>query len=196
MGYMGFFFSSLFVEEKLFHRKHGETILPFSGGKISASFAHLYFCVNGVVRKRDCAWGMQSLTCLTDKTHHVWQHGFNDFTVFPVGEESTEMREREMHTVLVEAVFPAPGFFLGTETSRPSVSMAGLLHRQELFQLLALLSLGAAVSVLSCTVIDFQIRCFCFPVVSGSPFGTDMTGLRLAEKFVTSSHFENVSPVK
>lgn len=106
------------------------------------------------------------------------------------------MREREMHTVLVEAVFPVLGFFLGTETSRPSVSMAGLLRRQELFQLLALLSLGAAVSVLSCTVIDFQIRCFCFPVVSGSPFGTDMTGLRLAEKFVTSSHFGNVSPVK
>lgn len=47
-----------------------------------------------------------------------------------------------------------------------------------------------------CAVIEFKIRCFCFPVVSGSLFGTDMTGLRQAEKSVTSSHFGNVSPVK
>lgn len=118
MGCMGFFFSFLFVEEKLFHRRHGETTLPFSGGKISASFVHLYFCVNGVVRERACAWGMRSLTCLTDKTHHAWQHKFNDFPAIPVGEEGTEMREREMHTVQVESAFPALWFFLGAEASR------------------------------------------------------------------------------
>lgn len=60
------------------------------------------------------------------------------------------------------------------------------------FSSCSLPSLGSAF----CALTDFKIRCFCFPVVSGSPFGTDMTGLRRAEKFVTSSHFGNVSPAQ
>lgn len=73
MGCMGFFcLLAVCGRKKLFffHRKDGENILHFSGGKISASFVHLSFCVNGVVKKRDRAWGVQNLTCLTDKTHH------------------------------------------------------------------------------------------------------------------------------
>lgn len=42
--------------------------------KKSASFVHLYFCVNEVGKKGDCAWGVQNLTsqrfCLLDKKHH------------------------------------------------------------------------------------------------------------------------------
>lgn len=60
----------LLKKETFSQETWGKKSYLFLVEKISASFVQLYFCVNGVVKKKGCAWGVQNLTCLVDKKHH------------------------------------------------------------------------------------------------------------------------------